>query len=89
MVVSNTMVFYSVAITYSTGKLEHGRNPSFDVIYYVWTHYVIPSLRDALPRRNIGLFRCQSLFVSTMGEYLHTQQALTIGWKYMCGDDYK
>ena len=81
MVVSNTMVFYSVAITYSTDKLEHGRNPSFDVISYVWTHCLIPSLHDALPRRNLGLFRCQSLFVSTTSEYLRTQQALTIGWK--------
>ena len=41
MVVSNTMVFYSVAITYSIGKLEHGENPSFDVISYVWTLHVL------------------------------------------------
>ena len=75
------IIFYDVTITYSTGKLEHGRNPSFDVIYYVWTHYVIPSLRDALPRRNLGLLQCRSLCVSTTGEYLCTQQALTIGWK--------
>ena len=41
MVVSNTMVLYSVAITYSIGKLERGRNPSFDVISYVWTLRVL------------------------------------------------
>jgi hypothetical protein len=81
MVVSNTMVFYSVAITYSTGKLEHGRNPSFDVISYVWTLRMTPSPHDVLPRRNLGLLRYRSLCVSTTGEYLRTQQALTIGWK--------
>ena len=79
MVVSNTMVFYSVAITYSIGKLEHGENPSFDVISYVWTLRITPSLYDALPRHNLGILRCQSLCVSTTGEYLRTQQALTIG----------
>jgi hypothetical protein len=64
MVVSKMIVLYSVVITYSIGKLEHGRNPSFDVISYVWTLRVTPNLHGALPRRSLGLPQCRSLWVN-------------------------
>jgi hypothetical protein len=61
MVVSNMMIFYSIAITYSTGKLERDRNPSLDVISYVWTLRITPNLHDALPCRSLGFPQCRSL----------------------------
>ena len=61
MEVSNTIIFYDVTITYSTGKLERGRNPSFDVISYVWTLRIAPTLQNALLCHSLDLLQCRSM----------------------------
>ena len=33
MVVSSAMIYYSIPMSYSIGKLERSRNPSFDIIF--------------------------------------------------------
>jgi len=81
MVVSSMVILYNEAVSYSTGKLEHGRNPSLDVIL-LRTNLLMGTL--ILVVRffvEVIVFFSAKVYESTMGEYLGTQQALTIGRK--------
>ena len=61
-------------------QLEHGRNPSLDVKFlrsYLLTGNLILMVRFIF---EVIVFFCAEVYESTMGEYIRTQQALTIWW---------
>jgi len=62
-------------------QLEHGQNPSLDVI--LLRTYLLMGLLILVVRFlvEVIIFFNAEVCVSTMGEYIHTQQAPTIGWK--------